>query len=421
MKAGSSGWRVATLLAVANVVLCMVVCYILFPIMMANSDRKLAWDEYDEIGWNLAQGKGFRAAHGEESVARGPGYPVFLAAIYLLAGGMNHALAQFAQCLVSGANVLLVYHLAKRTVGGRTALLATGIYAFHPLSFYYSASIYLEVVLSWLFLVTVILIERFARRPTPAMLIAVGLPLTAAIYVKSFSVVLIAVLFIWLLVMKHGLLGSIAWTAGAVLIAVVLISPWTLRNARLTDRFIPVHATIGLPLIAGHTIAEEWLSSPLSFNPPNIRSFKRLTEIAEQYGLPETHWPYRSLQEELACDKAAMAFMSDYYTHDPLALVRNTAVRFVQFWYLSGTNIFSIVMIPISLVVIPLAVYGILVNRDKRNRWLPFAVLAVYVGLQVPIIGIVRLSVPIQPYLLILAAAGATAVWDRFRQTATAA
>ncbi|MCL5935492.1 MAG: hypothetical protein M1543_03250 [Firmicutes bacterium] len=42
--------------------------------------------QYDTLGWNLAQGKGYLDENGQPSIWRTPGYPVFLAGLYWLFG-----------------------------------------------------------------------------------------------------------------------------------------------------------------------------------------------------------------------------------------------------------------------------------------------------------------------------------------------
>ena len=68
---------------------------------------------YDEVGWSLASGQGFRL-EGELTAYAPPGYPAFLALIYAIFGH-NLAAARLAQCL-AGAGAALIWLYSAWTI-----------------------------------------------------------------------------------------------------------------------------------------------------------------------------------------------------------------------------------------------------------------------------------------------------------------
>ena len=121
-------------------------------IVYQRPDWEVAWSDqggYQQLGAAMARAAASsRASPSRRSfipeVIRTPGYPAFVAVIYRLFG--EHTLpVAIAQALVFALICLIVYAIAKRVAGDRTATLAAVMTALFPPLPYYGALVLTEV------------------------------------------------------------------------------------------------------------------------------------------------------------------------------------------------------------------------------------------------------------------------------------
>jgi hypothetical protein len=178
-------------------------------------------------GCNLLQHGRF-IADGAPDLLRMPGYPLFLA-ITSLAG---MPAAAVANVILSVFSVVLVWRLGRTVFGDdRIALGAAWIFAFEPVSVYFSAFLLSEPLFLALFLLS---LERLAmflcRRNLPVLAVA-GLWLVAATFVRPVTYYLTAALAVGLFIVLARVPG-LRWKAPAVLLISVLpwLTAWQIRN-----------------------------------------------------------------------------------------------------------------------------------------------------------------------------------------------
>ena len=78
-------------------------------------------------------------------VIRTPGYPAFVAAVYLVAGVGNHLAVAMAQALVFAGLCVLVFLLTRRAAGDRAAMMAAILTALFPPFPYFGALVVTEL------------------------------------------------------------------------------------------------------------------------------------------------------------------------------------------------------------------------------------------------------------------------------------
>lgn len=398
--------RSLSVIIAVHILLALFSSWIVFPFLAHETGREMVYDEFDSIAWNLAQGNGFRSGHGEETVVRGPVYPVFLAAIYHLAGGRVFWAVQLAQALLGGLTVWLTFLLARRLFEERVALLSALLMALHPLLLWFSSRIYIESFATAAFLATCVLIDRFIVRRTLPVALAAAAGIALCVLTKAVFVVILPVVFFLLLGARARLLQALGWTVLIATFTVALVAPWSVRNYQVSGQFVPVHTTMGFSLLAGHYSAAMILESPLSFLPANSRATEMFDDVTLAEGMPPAQWPYRSLKEELDVDRAAVRHFAKLYSADPLQFVVISSIRFVQFWYLSATPVASAGMLALTLVAFYLSFVACLTRRFSYALLLPVAFLSVMAIAHAVVVGWVRHSIPVQPLLMILAAVG---------------
>jgi hypothetical protein len=169
---------------------------------------------------------------GLPELVRTPGYALFLA-LFSMAGPLAVALAQIA---LSAASVWLVWRIARAVSGdGRTALAAAWIFAFEPLCAIYSVPLLSETLFLALFLLSLERIVEFLRARRLPVLVAAGLWLAAATYVRPVAYYLPLALAVGLfaaLVRAHGPRHGLYLKAPAVLLLTTmpLLAAWQMRN-----------------------------------------------------------------------------------------------------------------------------------------------------------------------------------------------
>jgi len=187
----------------------------------------------------------------EPVLSRTPGYPLFIAAVYLVS---NHSLAALrtAQFVLLAGTAWLLYLLATVFVQRAAAMIAALICATYP-PFVFMTTIHLSETLStFLAVLFVLLMVRTLEDPRRRTRDAVAMGLTAglsALVRPSALFLIIAPLSIltWR-ALRSGGQGArrlLVWTVVSFLFC---LSPWITRNVVVTHKFIPLGTGSGWSL-----------------------------------------------------------------------------------------------------------------------------------------------------------------------------
>lgn len=154
---------------------------------------------------------------------RAPGYPLFLAGLYAVAG--SWPLALFLQVVLLASAPLLLYALV-RPYDERAALWGALVFALEPLRLFYSASVLSDALFVCALLGSLLLFMRGIDRGSLGMLGAAGAVLGFGILVRPIAI-LLPVLFAgyaaWALPRKRLALVPL-------LAALIIVAPWAMRN-----------------------------------------------------------------------------------------------------------------------------------------------------------------------------------------------
>ncbi|MBN1433170.1 glycosyltransferase family 39 protein, partial [Candidatus Fermentibacterales bacterium] len=177
-----------------------------------------------------------------------PGYPLFMAGLFILAGGKSYMAVRLAQLALGLLTVYAGYRVASRFLSGRRLLLAGAVLAVNPFELYYEAIPATQALFSLLFCVSVLLSLRLLERPGWRTSVAAGLAWSAAFYMRPVALpfaLLCPVFLLW-----TGRLSRRALASAATLILTVccLLAPWVLRNASVsgTPRLMPTQGGVNL-------------------------------------------------------------------------------------------------------------------------------------------------------------------------------
>jgi 4-amino-4-deoxy-L-arabinose transferase-like glycosyltransferase len=176
-----------------------------------------------------------------------PLWPAVLAIVSLFTaqGGGSGSLSGTAAelhravgCLCGATVVVLVGLLGRRIGGWRVGLLAAAIAALYPHFIFHDGDVLSEPLYGVLVGALMLLSYRFTDRPTSGRAFGLGLVVGLAALTREEALWFIPVLLV-----------PLAWRAGpqrlrlalfAVLGAVAVVAPWTVRNYAAFHRFVPV-------------------------------------------------------------------------------------------------------------------------------------------------------------------------------------
>lgn len=205
-----------------------------------SPDRALTGDEaqYDGPARSLLLGGGF-SHHGEPWAWKPPLWPLVLAGIKSVFGH-GHRPAVFAQGLFDAGTALLAWFVARRIfASGRAAWLAFAAVALWPPFLRESRFLQTEPLYTLGVAAMLAGFVRFVERPTLRRGFLLGVVTGLASLVRPTGFAVAATLVAAWIVLDRQAPRSWKALVPAVLGAVLVLTPWTVRNARVFHAFIP--------------------------------------------------------------------------------------------------------------------------------------------------------------------------------------
>ena len=213
---------------------------------------------YDDTALSILRGDGILFPREPDPaqtglLSRPPGYPMFLAAVYV-GFGRSFPVVALVQNLLTAAAVALVFTFAFRLAGFGAGCLAGFLAAVSPHIAATSNLILADAIaplpLLLAFLVALPLAERQRSREIPR-LVAMGILIGFGVWLRPNVLVLgpFAAIFIFFLLGRTrraaGLAGLMAF------VSLLVVSPITLRNGIVFGEFVPVSINGGITLWQG--------------------------------------------------------------------------------------------------------------------------------------------------------------------------
>jgi 4-amino-4-deoxy-L-arabinose transferase-like glycosyltransferase len=347
------------------------------------------------------EGLGFVNEQGAPTAYTPPGYPAFLALALDLFGDSKEKVA-LLQALMGAATSLFTYMIARRLFGLGIAMLAGTLMALSPTSIVYSGELLSEVPSTAIILGAWMLLvqdksapERAnSRRLTAAG--GAGLMMGLAILIRPAALSLALGLFLHLLCTQRATRPARAKTAVAFGLGITIaLAPWTYRNFKVFDSFVPVATNGGFNLLLGN--------NPEAFN-GGWMELREADDLLKQHYEAQgdakarksaINWITRHpVSYAKICLRRALVWMSvapDYIPGIRLSSTREVDALVVQSYKQHGPSSTDPNQAPAlresrslnwriltiwSLLLIPAAALGLLLDMSRRPQWvllLPFA------------------------------------------------
>jgi hypothetical protein len=269
--------------------------------------------EYLSLAEGLAEGRGFAypaAAPGEprpERFGRAPLYPLFLAAVIAPTNLDPQTSIKLVQSVIGAVGVLLVALVATKAAGPRAGGIAAWIAAIYPPlvwtpAYIFSETWYMALALAHVLVAARVLgesgaLDRQRRAPSTGWLLSCGVLGGLAALTRPAHLFYLLLLGVWLITNRR-LRDGVLIAAGALLV----IAPWTARNAREYGRPVLIASEGGITFWTGnHPLSPG--EGDMAANPAIKRDNQRLR--AAHLGLnPEQLEPvyYREAFQAIARD-----------------------------------------------------------------------------------------------------------------------
>ena len=210
---------------------------------------------YARIAANIDRRQGFTVGESatQPSSNYSPGLPLLVAAIYRASGGVHERLARIVLALIAWLAVPLTFLIGRRLSGPIAGLIGAAVVAIYPALLEYGGMLMSEPLATTLLAGAILAVlwagdgARLRRWGLPGALLG-ALALVRPEYL-GVAIVLAAVVF------ARGIgvdwKRSLAQAAVLLLGFVLVIAPWTVRNAVVLGRLVPISTGGGQVLFAG--------------------------------------------------------------------------------------------------------------------------------------------------------------------------
>jgi 4-amino-4-deoxy-L-arabinose transferase-like glycosyltransferase len=179
-------------------------------------------------------------------------YPLYLAGIYAVTG-YHPLVARLVQGVVGGALLcFLIYLIGRRVANEDTGLVGAGLAAVYGYFIYYNVALMTETFFMILVLLTLYLSIELKEKPTLARWVLLGLALGMASLLRQTILLFVPFLILWLFweLKKDGILWW--YFTIPIIIIILLITPWTLRNYSVYHQFLLLNSNAGYALFASN-------------------------------------------------------------------------------------------------------------------------------------------------------------------------
>ena len=370
-------------------------------------------DDYDKLGFNIAYGNGYRFfTDAGLTLMREPGYPLFLAAAFKLFGyGLQAARIANVGLLVVASCTLIA--LAQRVSTKRwVPLVAVALFLLHPGVIVAEMRGGVEIIfIAFLLLFVLAMYRAIDSGKVRAYLIA-GAVLGLTTSVRSTALLYPLMLPFLLFFMNKQSLSVryiVPRLALLYLAVAVVLAPWTIRNYRLVGAIIPTASVQGVAAHAGQYICEH-MDAQHGFLELDLQSAWVRRYMAQDLGY-RFHWGYYLYfldpRDEVSFNKVLMNSVVSKYKANPALFARCAAENVFNFWFAGKTWRSTWLNVAVQTPYLLLAALGIW-GSIKQRRFNHIAILVGLVAylfcLHVPIHSQARYSVPLVPFLAVLAA-----------------
>jgi hypothetical protein len=275
------------------------------------------------VGWSMALGNGFSSPltgmHGPTAWVA-PAYP-WLIAIALKISHQDAYVATilclFLNCLMSSLTCWPIYEIGKKIGSHEIGLASCWLWVFLPTAVIFPLEWLWDPSFSAFFLALLILLTLdLLAAPSVLHWMGYGLLWGIAVLMNPATGILFPIFLVWLAQRRWR--EHMSWwpqITTAILLFVMCLFPWTVRNYATIGRLIPIKDNFGLEFWLGNNSAVKRNWSPGSHPVGNPPEMQRLLQLGESR--------YMQVKQQEAIE---------YVEAHPAIFLRSILDRFVDTW-----------------------------------------------------------------------------------------
>jgi 4-amino-4-deoxy-L-arabinose transferase-like glycosyltransferase len=319
--------------------------------------------------------------HGEfpEDYDRAPLYPIFLAGVYGLLGE-GIVIPRIVQAVLGACIAVLLAVIGKRAGGPGIGTIAGILWAIYPMGVFIAGLEYPTTLLALLLALGVLcILSNPDHRGYPAKIALAGVLFGLGALTKPMVLGTIILMTFWIIFWRRS--GRILLASVFLFTAVATLLPWTVRNAYVYHRLVPIEAR-------ALSKATPWGHVPRRPDESRNKVWRYITRIANRYPAQFVSffelYPHRVnyLKQEVR-DKA--------HKREP-SIVKHTKLG-------SGlVNAVSIVSVGSLYTFALIGVWAMWRKKDKRPELTLFVVMVMSFALGYALTdGKIRYRIPVDP------------------------
>ncbi len=385
--------KIHFIVALLGFVIALFFSFYVFPKIQVPLNLSLDPDRYGEIACNIYSGSGFKYFNSiSEATDKHPVYPYLLATIFYFSNGVNYDVVQIIQALFHSLTTLMIFYFVWSLTSYKNALIAQIILALHPILIWYTSRLWIESFYTFVFSATFILYIKTYNSLKLSHSIYSGL-LTGITLLTKAVLLFFPFLLLFNFYLKKGNKGFKS-ALTIIMVAFIVLSPWIIRNYKVTGSLEIVHSNLGQNLILGNALAENWTKKPFSNLESWEKGYKKIQSILsvskiETYSADENRILLKNYLETLI--------------ENPEFFIWRSFINFVTFWYISESAMKSVFFIIMQLPLLLIIIIGVrkLIQRFEFG-WMLLSIIGYYSLVHALIIGWGRYSVPLIPLMIVI-------------------
>jgi 4-amino-4-deoxy-L-arabinose transferase-like glycosyltransferase len=363
--------------------------------------------QYIAIAENLTNGKGFSVDGNEPTFHRAPFLPYFLSLLLLISKNNWHPIASAANILISSIIGVVVYFTSMRIIDdGKIAIISSLLFAINPVSIFWSGFILTEPFFLFFFTLSILYLLKAADGQRMRDFVICGVLIGFSALTRPVILGVIPFIALWVIIFKNrsfaeqGIVPQLIKFTLMGIFFVLTILPWTIRNYVNSGEIIPITSEGHGNLIQGLTEDPETLEQTPIFTPEEINNMEHLND-----------WEYRGVERERVIQ---------YVLSHPRDVLRLMIKKVFMFWSLipevNSTELRSDFFIKLLMVlwaaysgvIYIFAIVGFFSVKDRNNIMLIIFIMISFTIMHIFFLVVTekRFRLPLEPYLVILAAAG---------------
>jgi 4-amino-4-deoxy-L-arabinose transferase-like glycosyltransferase len=381
---------------------------------------------YAAIAANLEQGNGFTVGEAatQPSSNYSPGLPLLIAGAYEATGGVHERFARVLLALVGSLAVLFTYLIGRRLRSPAAGLIGAGTIAIYPAFLEYQGMLMSEPLAATLLSASVLAMFWAGDRDSliPWLLPGALLGGTAMARPEYLGVAFLLAIVVLARAARSEWRRSLAQAAILLAGVVIVVVPWTIRNAVALDRAVPISTGGGQVLFAGTYLpsdgdpekvgAEVVARHPGLFDPADVQKL-RLEQILARLAAQR----YPELETDRALSRMGREQLWDDVSEEPLEYAGFLAAKVGRIWshgprdvmHEPGWEIFHWGLVGFGLLGLCLLAW--------RRRWEALVLATIFVSitaLSALLVASPRRVLVMLPLVAALAGVAATWLWSRF-------